>query len=291
MTEVKHSCIFLTILAFLVLNVSFMPAIEKPVWAYKDFSHFNSSYFIENKGQLVDKEGNVRNDVKFYFSSGNMTAYFTPNSIIFVTHQQLQDKKTKTNSMLRSPREQFLSSDRVSVLKFSVDTLQIVNTSSDVRLYGSEANGDVLNFYYSHCPDGILGVKTYKKIVYRNVYDKIDFVVYAQGKKFGFKYDFIVHKGGNPKDIKIRYAGSKTKQNADGSLTVSFDDFQIRESNPLTYHVVEDKKEIVNSHFVLKNGIISFDVQDLDKEETLIIDPVINWQHITAAVTAIIPKT
>ncbi len=277
MIQFKHSCIFLTFLAVFLLNDASAFAIEKPVWAYTDFSHYNSSYFIENKGQLTDRTGKVRDDVKFYFTSGNMTAYFTPNSIIFVTHKLIQDKNQNENEMLRAVANRFDDADKISLLQYYIDTMKIVAASNSTELLGEEENSDVLNFYYSHCPQGILGVKTYKKIVYRNVYDNIDFVVYAQSRKFGFKYDFIVHKGGNPKDIKIRYAGSETKLNADGSLTVSFDAFQIKEASPLTYRTVNNKPELIKSYFLFDKGTISFDIPDFKNNETITIDPVINW--------------
>jgi len=49
----------------------------------------------------------------------------------------------------------------------------------------------VLNYYYAHCPDGILDVMTYQKITIKSVYDGIDWVIYADDEK-ALKYDFIV---------------------------------------------------------------------------------------------------
>jgi len=49
------------------------------------------------------------------------------------------------------------------------------------------------------------GIPTYKGVLYKGVYKGINLKVYGSGSKL--EYEFIVHPGGNPKDILLTYRG------------------------------------------------------------------------------------
>lgn len=56
----------------------------------------------------------------------------------------------------------------------------------------------------------VAGVHHYQQIIYKNIYPQIDVVFYpstTSTQAGGFKYNFIVHPGGNPQDIQLRYTG------------------------------------------------------------------------------------
>lgn len=62
------------------------------------------------------------------------------------------------------------------------------------------------NFYLPHCgPDGITDVHAWNRIVYENIYTKIDFWLYC-GQR-GQKMAIVVHPGGNPEDIRLLFDG------------------------------------------------------------------------------------
>lgn len=114
----------------------------------------------------------------------------------------------------------------------------------------------------------------YGAIIYREVYDGIDFRVSSVGKNL--KYDFIVRPGADPSQIKIQYDG------VDG-IEKPFEDLQIRttlglltEKKPFSYQFIGDYKHTVPSAYHLRNNVVSFSFpNDYDECQELIIDPLL----------------
>jgi hypothetical protein len=130
------------------------------------------------------------------------------------------------------------------------------------------------NFFYSHCPAGVYGVKEYEKITIKNVYPGIDWVLYNSDQK-GFKYDFIVHPGADPSQIRLVYKGAKLKTK-NGNLEISTPLGTITDNSPVTY--IDKVFKTVTSSFKLSgNNEISFAIDTYDNSQTLVIDPQIKW--------------
>ena len=226
----KHNQIYLTIFILLAIFSGHIFASDKPVWAYNYFSEFNATRFIENKGQLTDSDGKIRNDIRFYMTTGNATVYFLDKSLIF--------SFSKSNKPISKSAD-----DQTFDVEYSNLNLNFVNSADKPEIIFRDPTDDYLNFYYPHCPDGITYVKSYRKIIYRNLYRGIDLIFYATGDKFGFKYDFIVHKGGNVNDIKLRYENAdKLEPISDGSVSIRTNSFQITEITPYTYQFKAGKE-------------------------------------------------
>jgi len=155
--------------------------------------------------------------------------------------------------------------------------MNFISANENVHIPGIEETDEILNFYYSHCPNGITDVKTYKKIIYKNIYPGIDLLLYATGTSFGFKYDFIVNPGANPEDIKLNYHDSKTTLQKNGSVSIDFNNMMIIEETPYSFPENNSEKIKVHSNFVVKGTTISFNIDKYDRSKVLIIDPVINW--------------
>ncbi|MFA6233376.1 MAG: SBBP repeat-containing protein [Bacteroidota bacterium] len=125
------------------------------------------------------------------------------------------------------------------------------------------------NYYYAHCPNGITNVKSFGSIVYANIYDHIDLVFRSSIGRM--KYEFIVHPGGNPNDILLRYAGAdRIGLNAEGSIQIDTPLGSFEERAPFTY---QDRNTVVESRFEVKGIAVTFAIGVYDTEQDLIIDP------------------
>ena len=224
----------------------------------------HSLCFIENNGQINSDE-----DIRYYYQTPNSMVCFTPSGIdyIFIT----PDENAQINQSYNKSYDYWLSKT----------TMKMLNANENPEIISAEPLEYFMNFYYPHCPEGILNVNLFKSISYKNIYDGIDLVFYHTGINNSLKYDLIVHPGSDPSKIQIAY------QNADNisiesnkSITISNKYSKITEEKPYVYQV---NKKGNNSHtkiecsFTLKNSILSFNIGDYDKSKTLIIDPNVNW--------------
>lgn len=128
------------------------------------------------------------------------------------------------------------------------------------------------NYYYAHCPDGVLGLNGYHKLTYKNVYPNIDWVIYSESSK-KLKYEFVVHPGGNPADIKMQYKWADLQVGAN-DITLTTPMGQISEQDLYAY--VRETGEQVNANFVLNGRVVSINTQ-APATKTLVIDPPLEW--------------
>lgn len=113
-------------------------------------------------------------------------------------------------------------------------------------------------------------VPLFDGVLYEEMYAGIDLLVYSV--KGNLKYDFIVHPGADPAQIKMRIEGADNLCLKNEELYINTSVNQITELSPYSY-LNEDGRPTVSNKFVLEDNQLSFQVGDYDTNSTLIIDP------------------
>src|SRR5690606_34361405 len=98
----------------------------------------------------------------------------------------------------------------------NIETGEVQSNRVDVTLVGanrtagpvSEQRQSYFEQYYLASDSKTVKAETFKKVVYKDVYPNIDWVLYMNGDKL--EYDFRVHPGGKVADIKLQYDGSQS---------------------------------------------------------------------------------
>ncbi len=226
--------------------------------------------FVENRGQIVDMDGNLCPDILYSADAGAARLYFTQRGVSYV----FQRAEEGSADIERSAGDKMTSahrSDISSASEFSyyrMDML-LVGSNSDVRIRAEQELPGYDNYYYAHCPQGITHVRSFGRIVYENVYDRIDMVFAASADRT--KYEFIVHPGGDASRIRLRYDGAVTiTQSESGGLAIATPIGKIGEQSPYSYQY--GAKEIPSA-FVLEGSEISFEIGAFDTTQPLVIDP------------------
>lgn len=145
-----------------------------------------SFLFYENKGQLINTDGNLIPEEKYYTNTSYPSLYFNKTGLSYVFARI--DTNIATPDTLHRIDMELLKSNSLTET-FPVDTGQ-----------------GFLNYYLGHCPQGVTDVKGYQRLFVPNIYPNIDLHYYAN--TMGLKYYFVIKPGGNPKDIFIRYNGA-----------------------------------------------------------------------------------
>ena len=227
--------------------------------------------FMENRGQITDQHGNLRKDILFMAKSQGFKVAVKGNGLSY------QFDKRSGEVAMSEHRNMELDPTKMDELGSELETYRVdmtlINANPNPQVERLSKNAYTENYYnLPHAPEGLLGVAAYEKIILKEVYPGIDWVVYTH--QSGLKYDFIVHPGADPAQIKMSYAGSNTMAlQPDGSLKVTTPLGELTEDVPITF----SGKNQVNSRFVLKDGVLSFDVPDYDPTQTLTIDPTLVW--------------
>ena len=135
------------------------------------------------------------------------------------------------------------------------------------------------------------GVGTYRSLLYHDLYDGVDMKVYSATN--AMKYDFIVHPGADPSEIRIGYEGIDGIKIQRGNLIVQTSVLDIVELKPYAYQIVDGKEAEVRAEYVLdgqqrmENGerkyLVTFRLGEYDTTQALIIDPQLHLSTYTGS--------
>lgn len=225
--------------------------------------------FRETKGQIRDQQGKIRTDIDFIMQTPDLTLYIGKGQL----HYQFikpAPADTTTYSKTNTPKS-YRVPGGMTMYRLDVN---LVNSNKNVSAFPEEPVRE-RHCYYNN-PDsntkGTTDVHVYKKIVYKNIYPGIDWVLYTNGK--GFKYDFVVHPGAKVSDIQLKYDGTTSmKLASNGSLYIVTPLGSLTEETPYSYEA--GSKKMVTSTFILKDNMVSFKTGAY--KNTLVIDPGVKW--------------
>lgn len=218
--------------------------------------------FIENRGQMDDR-------VKFSLKIPSGNVFFTPSFILFqfVHSENAADLKKDLLERVRSMRDTKVSEENIRV--------QFIGTSEkNVKIEGWEECREKINYFHGNDPEKwITGARTFKKVIYKNLYPHIDLIVY--GDRTHIKHEYRIRDGGNPEDIVLRYEGIEGfKVNRKGQLEVKTQKGVLLEDKPLSYQIIEGENVEVRSSYIIDgDDTVRFSVGKYDRNKELIIDP------------------
>ena len=92
----------------------------------------------------------------------------------------------------------------------------------------------IYNFFEQYTPQGVTGVRGGERVIYENIYPKID--LHVTSNKWGPKLFVVIRPGGNPADIELLCQGQDSlKVDVDGYLKLYFDNKFITLTQGLAY--------------------------------------------------------
>ena len=225
--------------------------------------------FMENKGQMTDDKNNHVPDVLFKSELRGVDLYLTSTGLtyVFLKYTKEEEKESEKEKV----EKKFLRNE-VENIKTDYARVDIILKGGTIKKenivteYPSEED---YRYYLGHCPQGITGIRKYKKIIIREVYPGIDWVWYVN-KNGVIKYDFEVHAHANPGQIQMRYKWADIKTMSDGtSLNISTPIGELTEGNAVSYN----NGKTITTRYELKNNTVSFKTEKYDPNENLTIDP------------------
>lgn len=117
------------------------------------------------------------------------------------------------------------------------------------------------------------GVKHYRNIIQKNIYDNIDLnLTFDNGSP---RYDFIVNPGADLSKLQIQLEGAEILSNNQKELTFNTSIGNLYNGKLKTYQIVNGKETIVDSKFEFYNNQFRFKISDYNKNLPLIIDPIV----------------
>jgi hypothetical protein len=120
-------------------------------------------------------------------------------------------------------------------------------------------------------------VPSYARVKYEGIYPGVDLVFYGNQRRL--EYDFIVAPGADPRAIRLKLQGArKLRINARGDVVLSLASGEVVLQKPVVYQMVKGERHEIAGGYVLGKGQhVTFSVPAYDRNEPLILDPVLNY--------------
>jgi gliding motility-associated-like protein len=223
------------------------------------FAHI-APCFIYNAGQLQNLGAS---QALYYYNSPFFQIFFFNNKISYVFQQPQIDPITKKYKAYR------------------IDLL-FYQPCDAIALEAFDKKKGYYNFYMSLRPEGVEKVASYGKLLYKNVWKGIDIEFLFDTTNIAqsrLKYNIIVHKEADIKNIQFQYLGQdKLQILPSGALEVSIDNQSVfQEKIPFSFIKIRANKQIIDIRYQKnKDNLIGFNIPNLiDKEAELVIDPIV----------------
>lgn len=239
---------------------------------------------------------NFSSKAVFVFDGNGEDYYFTPSGVMLhfsksekpeggESEEEILEEMRRERKKIESGKMTWMEYEREHE-KASYESERLyctwVNANPDVEIIAEKANKYTHTYSYYDVTGNLQhveGLHSYNKLTYKNLYPNID-VVYELHPDGGYKYNIIVHPGGNIAQVALRYS-AKVKRGSDGNLVTKTKFGSVIDHAPFTFYD-GNKGTVINSSYQLNDNVITFSLGNYDHSKTVVIDP---WTQ-TPAVTA-----
>jgi gliding motility-associated-like protein len=171
----------------------------------------------------------------------------------------------------------------VLVMHSHLYQVEFLNSSEQVEIVGDKALDTYNNYFIgndstkwrSQC-------KVYQAVIYKNIYPNIDLRYYTENDQL--KYDLVVHPGGNPDNIILKYKGADQLTVKSGQISIHTSVGDVKEMIPRTYQFSsEGNKDVECTYKMGPDQTVRFRVSNYSPSATLIIDPILVFSSFTGS--------
>ena len=112
--------------------------------------------------------------------------------------------------------------------------VEFLNSSEEVEIKGDKSLDTYNNYFIGNdSTKWRPNCKIYQAVIYKNIYPNIDLRYYTENNQL--KYDLVVHPGGNPDNIILKYKGADKLIVKNGQITIHTSVGDVKEMIPRTY--------------------------------------------------------
>jgi len=219
--------------------------------------------FEENRGQ-ADK------DVKFISRGANSDLFLTANEAVLALRRGRSDRG-------QSGAHSATGASTVSRQETTVLRMRLAGANASPRVAGLERQKGLINYLVGDDPTRWrVGVSTFAKISYTEVYPGVDLVYYGNQRELEF--DFVVAPGSDPRPIKLAFEGAdRISVSSGGELKVLTGGGELILRKPVIYQTDDTGRrvEVPGSYQLRGRDQVAFNVGKYDAAKPLVIDPVV----------------
>lgn len=254
----------LRFLVFIVLFQSTIVVAQANEWTT------SNGFFKENKGQIVDQNQKVNNEVLFLLEHPSMKVYLTDKGFSYEIYRCINCDEAH----LEASSECNMQDHQFKFDSYRVDILFLHSNKNFTIEKVGELNIEDIYYNHSLVNKEMITSKRVAKVVYKNIYKGVD-IHFSTNDKGEFKYDFLLQDGANISTIQYAFKGATVTLDANKGLLIHTPMGDINETIPLSFTTDKNgKKKEVDVFFNIEGeqNVSLTSSTNLDGKQ-LLIDP------------------
>ncbi len=237
----------------------------------KGFSQHTTG-FIENKGQIIDQDNKPNPGVLYLLNAPGMNVQLRRGGF---SYDLYESRVTGCKSRVTGHGSQVTGLDSSSFNFHRID-IDFAGCSSDCMVTATTPSANYLNYYTTGTPaDGVTQVRSFSQVNISGIYPGID-VEFLIDYDRGFKYNIIVHPGGDLASVRMKIRGAESGATPAGTLEVRTSLGTIEERIPASHFIGKNSNDQAVVEFEsLGNDMFGLRLVNLMPEgATLVVDPI-----------------
>ncbi len=253
-------------------------------------SGYSNLEFVENKGQWdpqVKFKADVGSGSFFLQKKGFTVSLKSPEDLM--REQALHHGRTTASAGQSVKAGHATSSSEINsaddiVIHAHAYRVSFQDANEDAEIVPDKPLPNYNNYFIGNDPSKWAShCNIYQGITYKNIYPNIDLRYYTNNGVL--KYDLIVHPGGDPDKIVMKYEGADKLNIKNKELLINTSIGTSKEMAPTTYQINNEGRKEVECSFVKQaDNTIRFKLKNYSSDATLIIDPTLIFCTFTGSI-------
>jgi hypothetical protein len=236
---------------------------------------------IEDYGKLslsfVENQGQTAREVRYVSHGSGYELFLTPQEADLALRGPVRLDLSPRNrfATLRALREARRAHQSTMT---AFVRMHLEGANPEPQMIGTnQLPGRVNYFIGNDSKKWHTNVPTYARVKYVGIYPGVDLLFYGNQRRL--EYDFIVAPGADPSVIAFKIDGARKMQiTKDGDLVLSIPGGEVELQKPVVYQQVKgQRREIAGKYALAGDHRITFSVAKYDRNEPLVLDPVLNY--------------
>jgi hypothetical protein len=238
---------------------------------------------IHSYGQLPIRfeanHGQTDEQIRFISRGKGYTLFLTRTDAVLSLAKGASNRDTRLeqhvdtygmNSFTRS-----IMKERTRVLEHTSLRLKFADANPAPRIEGLEELPTKSNYLIGDKGADRTNIPNYARVRYEGLYPGVDLIFH--GGQSRLEYDLVVSPGADPSAIRLAFEGAdRLEIDEQGDLVIHVEGERVRQYKPLIYQEVHGTRVQIEGGYVLRDDQrVTFEIASYDRNEPLIIDPVI----------------
>ena len=224
--------------------------------------------FVENKGQWPEQ-------VKYSAEIPGGRLFIEEHGLTY-SFEDPKQAYLKTHASHLEPG----NTERLNYYSLKV---RFMGTGSNISFDAKGPTKTLYNYFFGKDESKwASSARAYSTVIIKNLYDGIDLKIYSEEDRI--KYDFKLSPEVNANCIQMEYMGASSITLNEETLTITTPYQTLKELIPVSYAVCAGSNRQIESKYKLSGSVVSFDLENVEPEESVVIDPLLIFSTYSGSV-------